>query len=76
MRRPMRRSREAIGIAPDDVIVTQGETDLIARGNGTGASRSLTTGGSAILRAATVLLETARNLAAELMQCAPQRPCL
>ena len=62
---------EAIGIAPENVIVTQGQTDLITRGNGTGASRSLTTGGSAILRAATVLLDTASNMAAELMQCEP-----
>ena len=62
---------DALGIAPDDIAVTQGQTDIIAKGNGTGASRSLTTGGSAILRAASVLLDSARVSAAELMQCAP-----
>ena len=62
---------DVIGIAPDEVAITQGQTEIIARGNGTGASRSLTTGGSAILRAANVLLDTARTSAAELMQCAP-----
>jgi len=54
---------EALGLAPDAVRVVQGDTDLIARGNGTGACRSLTTGGSALLRAAAALLEEGRRRA-------------
>ena len=42
---------ETLGCAADDVTVIQGDTDRIATGNGTGASRSLTVGGSALLLA-------------------------
>jgi len=51
--------------------VIQGDTVLVAQGNGTGASRSLTVGGSAIIRASQELLTKSRELASQLMQCAP-----
>jgi carbon-monoxide dehydrogenase large subunit len=51
--------------------VIQGDTQLVAQGNGTGASRSLTVGGSAIVLAIKDLISSARVLAAEAMQCAP-----
>jgi carbon-monoxide dehydrogenase large subunit len=62
---------DALGLRPSDIFVIQGDTARIARGNGTGASRSLTTGGSAILRASEAFLSAARSTAAELLQRAP-----
>ncbi|RAI42575.1 hypothetical protein CH341_18880, partial [Rhodoplanes roseus] len=50
---------DALGLSPDAITIVQGDTALIARGNGTGASRSLTVGGSAILEAAAALLRRA-----------------
>jgi carbon-monoxide dehydrogenase large subunit len=63
---------DAFQLPPDAISIVQGDTDLIAHGNGTGASRSLTTGGSAILKTAATLLETARSIAATCLQCKPE----
>jgi carbon-monoxide dehydrogenase large subunit len=60
-----------LGVSPERFEVVQGDTALIARGNGTGASRSMTTGGSAVLRAGELLLVEARQHAARLLQCSP-----
>jgi carbon-monoxide dehydrogenase large subunit len=54
----------ALGIAPDQVRLVQGDTDAIAAGNGTGACRSLTVGGSAVHLAALAVEEKARAAAA------------
>lgn len=62
---------DALGLAPGAIRVVQGDTWLIERGHGTGASRSITTGGSAIKRAAENLLLEAQALAATLLQCRP-----
>lgn len=59
---------DALGLDPALFDIVQGDTARIARGNGTGASRSITTGGSAILRTALLLLEEARTIASELLQ--------
>jgi carbon-monoxide dehydrogenase large subunit len=64
---------DALGLDPSLIRVVQGDTERIARGNGTGASRSLTVGGSAILTASAALLDKARATAAQLLQCAPER---
>lgn len=55
---------EALGLAPDQVRLVQGDTDAIAAGNGTGACRSLTVGGSAAHLAAIALEQKARAAAA------------
>jgi carbon-monoxide dehydrogenase large subunit len=55
---------EALGLAPDQVRLVQGDTDAIAAGNGTGASRSLTVGGSAAHLAAMAVEQKARAAAA------------
>lgn len=60
---------DRLGVDLSDIRIVQGDTARIARGNGTGASRSITTGGSAILRAADQLLKDAALMAAQLLQC-------
>jgi carbon-monoxide dehydrogenase large subunit len=55
---------QALGLPPAMIRVVQGDTDAIASGNGTGACRSLTTGGSALLRAGEALVEAGRAAAA------------
>jgi carbon-monoxide dehydrogenase large subunit len=62
---------DALGLSPGAIRVLQGDTWLIERGHGTGASRSITTGGSAIKRAAENLIAEAQALAATLLQCRP-----
>ncbi len=49
----------------------QSDTAAVPRGGGTGGSRSLQTGGNAVLGAAEAVLEKARHLAAELLEAAP-----
>jgi carbon-monoxide dehydrogenase large subunit len=63
---------DALKIDADRITIVQGDTALIQRGNGTGASRSMTTGGSAILATAARLIETGKTIAAELLQCRPE----
>jgi carbon-monoxide dehydrogenase large subunit len=62
---------EVLGLPPGRVRVVQGDTDAIGRGNGTGACRSLTTGGSALLRATEALVENGRRMAAEQLEASP-----
>lgn len=64
---------DALGLSPASIRILQGDTWLIERGHGTGASRSITTGGSAISRAAENLIAAARDLAATLLQCRPEQ---
>ena len=59
-------------IDPDKIRVVQGDTDRIPAGSGTGASRSLTIGGSSAALAADALVETGRRLAAQALEAAPE----
>jgi carbon-monoxide dehydrogenase large subunit len=59
---------DALQLAPNRFAVVQGDTATVARGNGTGASRSMTVGGTAVLRAAEALIVEARHVAARLLQ--------
>ena len=61
---------ERLGIAADQIRVVQGDTDRIARGNGTGASRSLTVGGSAAVQSAEQAVEAGRQVAATILEAA------
>jgi carbon-monoxide dehydrogenase large subunit len=63
---------DMFGLPNEAFKIIQGDTMLVERGNGTGASRSLTVGGSAIIRASTELIEMSRLFAAEMMQCSPE----
>jgi carbon-monoxide dehydrogenase large subunit len=63
---------DAFGLSSECFKIIQGDTRLVRQGNGTGASRSLTVGGSAIIRAIDKLLDETRIIAAEAMQCNPE----
>ncbi|MDX2379782.1 MAG: molybdopterin-dependent oxidoreductase, partial [Acidimicrobiia bacterium] len=52
----------------DQIEVRHGDTDEVARGNGTGGSRSLQIGGSAVLQASELLVEQAKDIAASLLE--------
>ena len=60
-----------LGVDPARICVVQGDTDRIETGSGTGASRSLTIGGSSALLAADALVETGRDLAAQALEASP-----
>ncbi len=59
-----------LGIPMDQVKLIQSDTELVRSGGGTGGSRSLQLGGSAVLSAADVVLGKARTLAAHLLEAA------
>jgi carbon-monoxide dehydrogenase large subunit len=61
-----------LGIPADRVEVQEGDTEAIARGDGTSASRSVQIGGTAVLQAAQIVLERARQLAAQLLETDPE----
>jgi len=61
---------DVLGIGPRAVRTIQGDTDLIASGGGSGGSRSLQVGGSAVREGAIALIEAARKLAAEALEAA------
>ena len=59
---------ERLEVPPETIEIIQGDTDLVASGGGSGGSRSLFVGGSAVAAASVTLLETARALAGELLE--------
>jgi carbon-monoxide dehydrogenase large subunit len=59
---------DALGVPMDRVTLVHGDTDRVASGVGTYASRSLQIGGSALHRAALALCEQARGFAAAALQ--------
>lgn len=61
---------DALGVPFEAVEVIQGDTDLIATGRGTGGSRSVPVGGSAIKRTSAKIIERAKALAAEMLEAA------
>jgi carbon-monoxide dehydrogenase large subunit len=62
---------DRLGIPVDAIRYVQSDTALVPRGGGTGGSRSLQLGGSAVQAAAGVVLDRARKLAADLLEAAP-----
>jgi aerobic carbon-monoxide dehydrogenase large subunit len=63
---------DALGLAPDEISVRHGDTDAIAEGVGTFASRSLALGGSAMAQAGAELREHIVTAAARLLEAAPR----
>jgi carbon-monoxide dehydrogenase large subunit len=61
-----------LGIPIENIAFVQSDTALVPRGRGTGGSRSLQIGGSAVLEASRLVLERARRLAADLLEAAPE----
>jgi carbon-monoxide dehydrogenase large subunit len=59
---------EQLGIPIEAIKFIQADTAVVPRGGGTGGSRSLQLGGSAVYAAAGKVLEQARELAAELLE--------
>jgi len=62
---------EQLGIPLERIRVVTGDTDAVPRGVGTFGSRSAQTGGVAVHLAAVEVLAKARELAAELLEAAP-----
>jgi carbon-monoxide dehydrogenase large subunit len=59
---------EQTGIPMERITVVHGDTDVVARGEGTMGSRSLQLGGSAVFKASDEVVDQARSLAAELLE--------
>ena len=62
---------DELGIPLDRIRFVQSDTDMIPRGSGTGGSRSLQIGGSAVQQAAIGVLDRARGLAADRLEASP-----
>ena len=56
------------GIPVDKIRLVQSDTDLVRSGGGTGGSRSLQLGGSAVLNATKAMVDKAKRLAAHLLE--------
>jgi carbon-monoxide dehydrogenase large subunit len=61
---------DQLGVDFDQVVVRHGDTAAIPQGNGTGGSRSLAVGGTAILNASLKVQEKARRIAASMLEAA------
>jgi carbon-monoxide dehydrogenase large subunit len=60
---------DALGVSPSEVQVRHGDTALLPVGGGTGASRGLTVGGSALYTVLQQARQKVVHLAAHLLQC-------
>ncbi|MDN5743676.1 MAG: xanthine dehydrogenase family protein molybdopterin-binding subunit [Nocardioidaceae bacterium] len=67
---------DQLGIPLDQIEFVQSDTDLVPTGGGTGGSRSLQIGGSAVASAAQTLHRRALELAADLFEAAAADVCL
>ncbi|HSD55021.1 MAG TPA: xanthine dehydrogenase family protein molybdopterin-binding subunit [Burkholderiales bacterium] len=61
---------ERLGVSPDAVSLIQGDTSIVRSGGGSGGSRSLQIGGSAVLAGANATVEAGRKLAAAALEAA------
>jgi carbon-monoxide dehydrogenase large subunit len=62
---------EDMGVDIDDIIVIHGDTAQVAAGNGTGGSRGMVQGGSAMLLASNQVRDKAVRIAAHLLEVSP-----
>ena len=62
----------ALGVSPDDVLYVAGDTDEVANGTGTFASRSAQIGAAAIWRTAHTVRQKAIELVADLLEASPK----
>ncbi|GIW37963.1 MAG: aldehyde dehydrogenase [Meiothermus sp.] len=63
---------ERLGLSPDRISVVQGDTLAIPYGMGTAGSRTLSVGGSAVLKAADEVRAKVQRIAAHLLEAAPE----
>jgi carbon-monoxide dehydrogenase large subunit len=61
---------DELGIPMERIKFVQSDTSEVPRGGGTGGSRSLQIGGSAVLEASRILVERAKYLAADILEAA------
>lgn len=61
---------EYLGLTPSDIRIVEGDTGEVKNGFGTGGSRVSALGSSAAYKAAGVLLQKAKNLAAQILETA------
>lgn len=61
---------DRLGVPPEDVEVVQGDTDRVSWGSGTGGSRSVPVGGSALAEGAAKVVKAATTVAADLLETA------
>ena len=61
---------ERLGVPFETVSIVQGDTDRVARGVGTFASRSMVRGGSAAVKASDAVVATGKPMAAHLLEAA------
>jgi carbon-monoxide dehydrogenase large subunit len=59
-----------LGVDFDKIVVRHGDTAAVQMGNGTGGSRSLAVGGTAMLNATLKVQEKARHIAASMLEAA------
>ena len=59
---------DSLGVDFDRVVVRHGDTSSIPMGHGTGGSRSVAVGGTAILNATLKVQEKARRIAASMLE--------
>jgi carbon-monoxide dehydrogenase large subunit len=57
-----------LGVPFDAIKLTQGDTDLVHTGNGTGGSRSITASGTAIVEASKLVIEKGKQAAAQVLE--------
>lgn len=62
---------DRLGIAPADVRIVQGDTDIVAVGQGSGGSRTLSAGGSALAMTLDKVVDKATKIAAHLLEAQP-----
>jgi carbon-monoxide dehydrogenase large subunit len=62
---------EELGVPMERIQVVQGDTDTLAWGSGTGGSRSMTIGGSALAKTVDAAIEQGRQLAADELEASP-----
>jgi aerobic carbon-monoxide dehydrogenase large subunit len=61
---------DRLGVSMDDIEILHGDTDVVPRGGLTGGSRSLQVAGSAIVGAAALVADRAKDIAADLLEAA------
>jgi carbon-monoxide dehydrogenase large subunit len=63
---------EWLGVAPDKVTLFQGDTDKVLFGRGTFSQRSMSTGGSALLMAADIVVAKGKRLAGLMLEASEE----
>jgi carbon-monoxide dehydrogenase large subunit len=61
-------AHHALGLMPDQVNVVYGDTDKVFHGRGTFGSRTMASGGGAVMRAAERVIEKGKQIAAHMLE--------